>query len=63
MDRSDGKGIPLISVKFSNGHQDTMYLERYFLSEEDRNDDGCNYVGHLVNEQSACVAITGCYGE
>ena len=61
MDRSDGNGIPLINVKFPNGHEDTMHLERYFSSPEDRNSNNCNFIGHLVNDQSACVAITGCY--
>ena len=63
MDRSDGNGIPLINVKFPNGHEDTMYLERYFSSPEDRNSNDCNFIGHLVNDQSACVAVTGCYGK
>ena len=38
-------------------------MERHYASPEHRmsGELHCNFIGHLKNEKSACVAVTGCY--
>ena len=40
-------------------------MERHYASPEARiaGEEHCNFFGHLKNDASACVAVTGCYGE
>ena len=56
--------VPTIHVKFPDGHQDTLKLERFYSSEEERRARklNCNFIGHLKNDPEACVAVTGCLG-
>merc|ERR1712012_1136464 len=56
--------IPEISIAFPNGHFDNLVLDRFYPSAESRKigKPHCNFIGHLENEQTACVAVTGCYG-
>ena len=44
---------------------DSLVLERHYASPEARiaGEEHCNFFGHLKNDASACVAVTGCYGE
>ena len=58
-------GVPAIHVKFPDGHQDTLKLERFHSSEEERRAKklDCNFIGHLENDSQACVAVTGCLGK
>merc|ERR1719210_629294 len=64
-DRTSINGIPSIDIKFRNGHQDHFVLNRHYTSEENRieNELNCNFIGHLANEKTACVAVTGCSGK
>jgi len=52
--------IPNILVTFPDGYSDNLVLN-HFYSEND-NADGCHFLGHLKNEQEACIAMTGCIG-
>ena len=56
--------IPKISIAFPNGHFDNLVLDRFYPSAESRKigKPHCNFIGHLENELTACVAVTGCYG-
>ena len=58
-------GIPAIDVTFPNGVQDSLVLERFYPSETSRMESklSCNFLGHLKNEKTACVSVTGCAGE
>ena len=42
-----------------------MVLERFYPTEQSRMEKkvSCNFIGHLENENTACVAVTGCPGE
>lgn len=42
-----------------------MVLQRFYSSEEERNTRtlSCNFIGHLENEETACVAVTGCLND
>ena len=44
---------------------DSLVLERHYASPEARiaGEKHCNFFGHLKNDASACVAVTGCYGQ
>ena len=59
--------IPEIKIYFSDGSVDELILERYYPNEGKKFDPeyqkSCNYIGHLKNEEGACVAATGCYGK
>ena len=57
-------GSPTVTVEFPDGYSDTLVLNRYFSSEEDRMNtaDECHYIGYLAKETNACVAMTGCIG-
>ena len=58
-------GIPSIDITFSNGVKDSLVLERFYPSEQSRMErkPSCNFFGHLENEKSACVSVTGCAGQ
>ena len=51
---------PLIGITFSNGHSDTLILNDFYSPEDEV--EGCHFIGHLANENEACVAMTGCIG-
>ena len=57
--------IPQINIIFPNGHEDSLVLQRFYASPEARisGDNHCNYFGHLLIDQTACVSVTGCYGQ
>ena len=57
--------IPEIHIRFSNGHEDTLILNRHYASDLDRLEGklSCNFLGHLEKDQKACVAVTGCPGQ
>jgi len=57
------EGIPNVNIIFPDGHEDSFVLERHYASPEHRmsGELHCNFIGHLKNEKSACVAVTGCY--
>ena len=57
--------IPEIGIVFPDGRKDSLVLERHYASPEARiaGEEHCNFFGHLKNDASACVAVTGCYGE
>jgi hypothetical protein len=57
-------GIPSIDVTFANGVQDSLVLERFYPTEQSRMERklSCNFFGHLRNEETACVSVTGCPG-
>ena len=40
-------------------------MERFYPTEQSRMEKkvSCNFIGHLENENTACVAVTGCPGE
>ena len=61
--RSFGE-VPSIDITFSNGVKDSMVLKRFYPTQESRmaGTSSCNFVGHLENEKSACVSLTGCTG-
>ena len=60
MDDDAPMPIPNILVTFPDGYSDNLVLN-HFYSEND-NADGCHFLGHLKNEQEACIAMTGCIG-
>ena len=53
--------IPEIDIVFPDGQMDSLVLERHFASPEARmaGEKHCNFFGHLKNDASACVAVTG----
>ena len=57
--------IPDIDIIFPDGRMDSMVLERHYASPEARmmGEKHCNFFGHLKNDASACVAVTGCSGQ
>ena len=57
-------GAPSLSVTFPDGYTDQIFLSKHYSNAEDRNrgKERCNYLGHLVKEKDACVAMTGCLG-
>jgi len=59
------RGIPSIDVTFANGVQDFLVLERFYATEQSRMERklSCNFFGHLRNEETACVSVTGCPGD
>ena len=63
--RSKGS-VPEMQITFADGHEDKLVLHRHFISGAERMMDEemtCNYLGHLENDASACVAVTGCIGQ
>ena len=61
--RSFGE-VPSIDITFSNRVKDSLVLKRFYPTQESRmaRTPSCNFVGHLENEKSACVSLTGCPG-
>ncbi len=59
------RGIPSIDVTFVNGVQDSLVLDRFYPTKESRLERklSCNFFGHLRNEITACVSVTGCPGD
>ena len=57
-------GSPSIVVTFPDGYQDTLVLSKFYANEQNRmaSKERCHYIGHLQNENTACVAMTGCVG-
>ena len=57
--------IPNVLVTFPDGYTDRLVLSKHYFNEEDRvlDDEDCSYIGHLLKEKDACVAMTGCYGK
>merc|ERR1712086_619421 len=57
-------GSPSIAVTFPDGYQDTLVLNKFYANEQNRmaSKERCHYIGHLENEVTACVAVTGCVG-
>ena len=58
--------IPQVEVTFEDGQKDTLVLEHYNAMPHSKNIDPlrlCNYLGHLKNEKTARVAVTGCVDE
>merc|ERR1711935_1245565 len=57
-------GSPSIAVTFPDGYQDTLVLNKFYANEQNRmaSKERCHYIGHLANELTACVAMTGCVG-
>jgi len=49
---------PSVGIRFPDGHTDTLVLKP-FTSPSDRSTH-CNYIGHLLKDRDACVAMTGC---
>ena len=43
---------------------DTIVLWKHYSNKEQKRsiDNDCNYLGHLLLEKDACVAMTGCIG-
>ena len=56
--------VPSIGVTFPNGVKDSMVLERFYPTQESRmaRAPSCNFIGHLENEKTACISLTGCAG-
>ena len=58
---------PTINVTFSDGYMDTIVLWKHYSNKEQKrsieDDKDCNYLGHLLREKEACVAMTGCVGK
>ena len=54
--------VPSIAITFANGVKDSMVLERFYPTQESRmaRTPSCNFIGHLENEKTACVSLTGC---
>ena len=54
--------VPSIDITFANGVKDSMVLERFYPTQESRmaRTPSCNFIGHLENEKTACVSLTGC---
>ena len=56
--------IPTIDITFPNGMKDSMVLEKFYPTEESKmaRMPSCNFFGHLLNDKTACVSVTGCAG-
>ena len=54
--------VPSIDITFANGVKDSMVLERFYPTQESKmaRTPSCNFIGHLENEKTACVSLTGC---
>jgi hypothetical protein len=64
VEERSANGLPTVTVTFPDGYTDTLVLNRYYSSEEDRTTGAkeCHFIGHLAKERDACVAMTGCIG-
>ena len=56
--------VPTVEITFANGIKDSLLLERFYPTKESRmaRKLSCNFFGHLENENTACVSLTGCPG-
>ena len=65
IEQRSAQGIPSIAITFTNGIKDALVLERFYPTEQSRieKEVSCNFIGSLENENTACVAVTGCPGE
>merc|ERR1712172_224711 len=64
VEERSSNGSPSIVVTFSDGYQDNLVLSKFYANEQNRmaSKERCHYIGHLENEHTACVAMTGCVG-
>ena len=62
LEERSSNGAPSVSVTFPDGHRDNLVLSRFDANDEDRmaSVEHCNFIGHLENEKTACVSLTGC---
>merc|ERR1712172_439471 len=64
VEERSSNGAPSIVVTFPDGYQDVLVLSKFFANKQNRiaSKERCHYIGHLANELTACVAMTGCVG-
>merc|ERR1712172_402987 len=64
VEERSSNGAPSIVVTFSDGYQDVLVLSKFYANKQNRiaAKERCHYIGHLANELTACVAMTGCVG-
>merc|ERR1711997_823974 len=64
VEERSSNGAPSIVVTFSDGYQDVLVLSKFYTNKQNRiaSKERCHYIGHLANELTACVAMTGCVG-
>merc|ERR1711971_943755 len=64
VEERSSNGAPSIVVTFSDGYQDVLVLSKFYANKQNRiaSKERCHYIGHLANELTACVAMTGCIG-
>merc|ERR1712172_358353 len=64
VEERSSNGEPSIVVTFSDGYQDVLALSKFYANKQNRiaAKERCHYIGHLANELTACVAMTGCVG-
>merc|ERR1712172_23523 len=64
VEERSSNGEPSIVVTFSDGYQDVLVLSKFYANKQNRiaAKERCHYIGHLANELTACVAMTGCVG-
>ena len=57
--------IPSIDITFANGIKDSMILERFYPTEDSKRAiiPPCNFFGYLLKDKTACVSVTGCFGQ
>ena len=64
VEERSSNGAPSIVVTFPDGYQDALVLSKFYANRQTRiaSKERCHYIGHLANELTACVAMTGCVG-
>merc|ERR1739844_19847 len=64
VEERSSNGAPSIVVTFPDGYQDVLVLSKFYANKQNRiaSKERCHYIGHLANELTACVAMTGCVG-
>merc|ERR1739844_847715 len=64
VEERSSNGAPSIVVTFPDGYQDALVLSKFYANKQNRiaSKERCHYIGHLANELTACVAMTGCVG-
>ena len=64
VEERSSNGAPSIVVTFPDGYQDALVLSKFYANKQNRiaSKERCHYIGHLANELTACVAMTGCIG-
>merc|ERR1711935_1175613 len=62
-ERSSNEATSIV-VTFPDGYQDVLVLSKFYANKQNRiaSKERCHYIGHLANELTACVAMTGCVG-